>query len=242
VEPVGAEAGAGIGVDTSGSVGEVVGGTVVEISPETIAELTCPPRPAPPADAPLLERLVADSVAGSSVARDRLLAEIHPLVLRYCRGRLGRQETVIGSADDVAQEVCLAVVGALPSYKIKGLSFRAFVYGIAAHKVTDAFRAIGRNRSEPMAELPDVAVTHDGPEQRLLAGELAERLGGLLHRLTPRQREVLILRIVAGLSAEEVAHIVGSTPGAVRVTQHRALNRLRTVMAVTPDLGRYGDA
>ncbi len=43
----------------------------------------------------------------------------------------------------------MAVVGALPGYRIKGLSFRAFVYGIAAHKVTDAFRAIGRNRSEP---------------------------------------------------------------------------------------------
>jgi RNA polymerase sigma-70 factor, ECF subfamily len=215
--------------------------TVVEISPETIAGLSAPVRPVLPADAPLLERLVADAVAGDLVAREHLLAEIQPLVLRYCRGRLGRQETVIGSADDVAQEVCLAVVGALPSYKIKGLSFRAFVYGIAAHKVTDAFRAIGRNRSEPMAELPDVAVTHDGPEQRLLAGELAERLGGLLHRLTPRQREVLILRIVAGLSAEEVAHIVGSTPGAVRVTQHRALNRLRAVMASTPEMARYGE-
>ena len=126
-------------------------------------------------------------------------------MLRYCRGRLGRQETVIGSADDVAQEVCLAVVSALAGYTVKGLSFRAFVYGIAAHKVTDAFRAIGRNRTEPMAELPDAPVLHDGPEQRLLAGELAERLGGLLHRLTPRQREVLILRIAVGLSAEETA-------------------------------------
>jgi RNA polymerase sigma-70 factor, ECF subfamily len=203
----------------------------VEISPEIIAALSAPPAPAVPAEIPLLERLVAAAVAGDVPARERLLVEIHPLVLRYCRGRLGRQETVIGSADDVAQEVCLAVVGALPNYTIKGLSFRAFVYGIAAHKVTDAFRAIGRNKSEPMAELPDTAVLHDGPEQRLLAGELAERLSGMLHRLTPRQREVLILRIVAGLSAEEVAHIVGSTPGAVRVTQHRALNRLRAVMS-----------
>lgn len=179
---------------------------------------------------PLLERLVAASVAGDERARAQLLGEIQPLVLRYCRGRLGRQETVIGSADDVAQEVCLAVVSALPNYTIKGLSFRAFVYGIAAHKVTDAFRAIGRNRCEPMADLPDAPVLHDGPEQRLLAGELLERLGGLLQHLTPRQREVLVLRIAVGLSAEETAQAVGSTPGAVRVTQHRALNRLRGVL------------
>lgn len=223
--------------------------TVVEISPEILAGIGAPlpgplpgPLPAPrrpePAETPLVEKLVARAVGGDERARDLLLAEIHPLVLRYCRGRLGRQETVIGSADDVAQEVCLAVVGALPTYKIKGLSFRAFVYGIAAHKVTDAFRAIGRNRSEPMAELPDTAVTHDGPEQRLLAGEQSERLTVLLNRLTPRQREVLILRIANGLSADEVAHIVGSTPGAVRVTQHRALNRLRSVMVGHPDAPR----
>ena len=180
--------------------------------------------------APVLERLVPAAVAGDERARRQLLAELQPLVQRYCRGRLGRTEAVIGSADDVAQDVCLAVISALPHYEIKGLSFRAFVYGIAAHKVTDAFRAIGRNRTEPVAELPDSPILHDGPEQRLLAAELGERLGHLLHRLTPRQREVLVLRIAVGLSAEETAQTVGSTPGAVRVTQHRARNRLRGVL------------
>jgi RNA polymerase sigma-70 factor, ECF subfamily len=178
-------------------------------------------------DPPLLESLLRAAVAGEPRARERLLAEIHPLVLRYCRARLGRQETVMGSADDVAQEVCLAVVNALPGYTLRGLSFRAFVYGIAAHKVTDAFRAIGRNRAEPVADIPDTPLAHEGPEHHLLQVELTERLGALLHLLTPRQREVLVLRIAVGLSAEETALAVGSTPGAVRVTQHRALNRLR---------------
>jgi RNA polymerase sigma-70 factor (ECF subfamily) len=178
-------------------------------------------------DPPLLESLLRGAVAGELRARERLLTEIHPLVLRYCRARLGRQETVIGSADDVAQEVCLAVVNALPGYTLRGLSFRAFVYGIAAHKVTDAFRAIGRNRAEPMADIPDTPLVHGGPEHHLLQAELTERLGELLHLLTDRQREVLVLRIAVGLSAEETAQVVGSTPGAVRVTQHRALNRLR---------------
>jgi RNA polymerase sigma-70 factor, ECF subfamily len=182
---------------------------------------------APEPDPPVLEGLLRAAVQGDQRARDGLLAEIHPLVLRYCRARLGRQETVIGSADDVAQEVCLAVVNALPGYTLRGLSFRAFVYGIAAHKVTDAFRAIGRNRSEPVADIPDAPLALDGPEYHLLQVELTERLGALLHLLTPRQREVLVLRIAVGLSADETAQAVGSTPGAVRVTQHRALNRLR---------------
>ena len=131
-----------------------------------------PLRPSVPRSIRRWSSLVAAAVAGDRRAREQLLAEIHPLVLRYCRGRLGRQETVIGSADDVAQEICLAVVNALGSYTVKGLSFRAFVYGIAAHKVTDAFRAIGRNRTEPMAELPDAPTPQDDPEQQALAGEL----------------------------------------------------------------------
>jgi RNA polymerase sigma-70 factor (ECF subfamily) len=197
--------------------------------PEEVPETSGRSLPEPAA----LEQFVAGAVEGDTRARDELLTEIRPLVLRYCRGRLGRQETVIGSAEDVAQDVCLAVVNALPTYTVKGLSFRAFVYGIAAHKVTDAFRAIGRNRSEPVAEVPDMAVSHDGPEHRVLAVELNHRLGGLLDTLTERQREVLVLRLAVGLSAEETAKTVGSTPGAVRVTQHRALGRLRQLVAET---------
>jgi len=186
--------------------------------------------PVPEGPAEQLEALVGDAAAGHPAARDALLALIHPMVLRYCRARLGRQESVIGAAEDVAQDVCLAVVRALPNYTVKGLSFRAFVYGIAAHKVTDAFRAIGRNRSEPVPEVPDTVSGAESPEHRALAVELGERLGELLHTLTPRQREVIVLRVAVGLSAEETAHAVRSTPGAVRVTQHRALTRLRQVL------------
>ena len=203
--------------------------TPLPIIPPPVAEQGDEPPPS------LLESLVGGAVAGDPLARERLLGEIHPMVLRYCRGRLGRQESVTGSAEDVAQEVCLAVVNALPGYTLRGLSFRAFVYGIAAHKVTDAFRAMGRNRTEPVADMPDSPQLTDGPEHRLLQVELTERLGGLLGRLTPRQREVLVLRIAVGMSAEETAQAVGSTPGAVRVTQHRALNRLRRMLVGAGD-------
>jgi RNA polymerase sigma-70 factor, ECF subfamily len=174
--------------------------------------------------------LIVAAVRGDRRARDELLALIQPLVLRYCRGKMGRQESVLGSADDVAQEVCVAVVSALGIYQPAGLSFRAFVYGIAAHKVADAFRAIGRNRTEPVAELPDVPVAANGPEQHALTAERSAALGALLAHLTPRQREVLVLRVAVGLSAEEAARAVGSTTGTVRVTQHRALARLRRLL------------
>ena len=56
-------------------------------------------------------------------------------------------------------------------------------------------------------------------------------MGKLLRLLPDKQREILVLRVVVGLSAEETAEAVGSTPGAVRVAQHRALGRLRKEIA-----------
>jgi RNA polymerase sigma-70 factor (ECF subfamily) len=56
-----------------------------------------------------------------------------------------------------------------------------------------------------------------------------------------KQREILVLRVVVGLSAEETAIAVGSTPGAVRVAQHRALNKLRNAMPTSVLIGRFDD-
>lgn len=173
---------------------------------------------------------VADAITGDDVATARLLATIRPLVVRYCRARVGRHERSFASADDVAQEVCLAVLTALPSYRDQGRPFLAFVYGIAQHKVADAHRAAARNRADPVPEIPDSVAETAGPEQRVLRSELNERLSRLLAVLPPKQREIVVLRVVVGLSADETASAVGSTPGAVRVAQHRALARLRRLL------------
>ncbi len=178
-----------------------------------------------------LNVLVGAAVDGERDAVEGVLSRIRPLVLRYCRARVGSQEKTFASADDVAQEVCLAVLTALPSYRDQGRPFLAFVYGIAAHKVADAHRSAARNRAEPVPEIPDSPEVADGPEERAMQGELAERMNKLLSMLPDKQREILILRVVVGLSAEETAEAVNSTPGAVRVAQHRALGRLRNILA-----------
>jgi RNA polymerase sigma-70 factor, ECF subfamily len=178
-----------------------------------------------------LDAVVADAVTGDRDALREVLETIRPIVVRYCRARVGAFERSGLSADDVAQEVCLAAVMALPRYRDRGRPFLAFVYGIAAHKVADAYRAVGRDLSYPTETVPERRSAEPGPEQAAVDADSVTRMSELLEILPDKQREILILRVVVGLSAEETAEAVGSTAGAVRVAQHRALARLKTAIA-----------
>jgi RNA polymerase sigma-70 factor (ECF subfamily) len=95
--------------------------------------------------------------------------------------------------------------------------------------VADAQRAGFRDRSDVTDALPERADERPGPEDSVVAAAEAAEAAALLDRLPPAHRELLLLRVVAGLSAEETGAALGMTPGAVRVAQHRALARLRTL-------------
>lgn len=172
-----------------------------------------------------LEELVPRAAAGEGRALQRVVELVYPLVLRYARVRLGggRQPT----AEDVAQEVCLAVATSIRGYVDRGRPFMAYVYGIASNKVADAHRAYARDVATPVDQVPDLEIDEESPEQFALVAAGSNRVRELLDLLGEKPREILILRIFVGLSAEETAEIVGSTPGAVRVAQHRALATLR---------------
>ena len=174
-----------------------------------------------------LRSLVSRAVDGDDEAAEALLTHLRPMVVRYCRGRLGRVPAADFAADDAAQEVLLAVLNALPRYRDEGRPFEAFVFGIAAHKVADLQRAAFRS-AIPTDQLPDSTDLNLTPEERAVqAGEI-DMANALLERLPANLRELLVLRVAVGLSAEETGRALGMTPGAVRVAQHRALSRLRS--------------
>ena len=174
--------------------------------------------------------LASLAARGHPEAIEDLLERIRPMVLRYCRARLGRITGHYYVADDVAQEVCLAVLSALPRYRDMGRPFASFVFGIASHKVADATRNASR-LAVPYDDLPDGPDDGPGPEETVVAYIEAQRARALLAQLPHHLRELLILRVVTGLSAEETGNVLGMSAGAVRVAQHRALARLR-VLAV----------
>jgi RNA polymerase sigma-70 factor (ECF subfamily) len=175
-----------------------------------------------------LATLAQRAAGGDASARDLLLTQVRVIVHRYCRARIGRLPAGQHTADDVAQEVCIAVLSALPRYEDRGRPFEAFVFGIAAHKVADAQRAAMR-APMPTDLLPDAIDDGPGPADQVVRADEAARARDLLDLLPPAQRELLILRVTVGLSAEETGRALDMTPGAVRVAQHRALARLRVL-------------
>lgn len=182
---------------------------------------------------PDLGELTDLAVDGDRKAVEALIEQVRPMVVRYCRTRLGRFSGQYHIADDVAQEVCIAVLSALPRYRKEGRPFASFVYGIASHKVADAMRSALR-AAVPTEDLPDAPDEHPGPEETVVRHHEAQRARALLARLPDNQRDLLILRVIAGLTAEETGQMLGMTPGAVRVAQHRALSRLRTLARAEP--------
>jgi RNA polymerase sigma-70 factor (ECF subfamily) len=127
-------------------------------------------------------------------------------------------------------------MNALPRYQNLGRPFTAFVFGIAAHKVTDAHRSAARNRALPVYDVPDQADSAPDPEAVAISAATSQEVRDLLATLPEGHREVLVMRIVMGMSAEETGRALGMSPGAVRVAQHRALGRLRRRALATQEV------
>ncbi|WP_208406052.1 RNA polymerase sigma factor ShbA [Amycolatopsis granulosa] len=183
-----------------------------------------------------LDPAVREAATGDHGAVARLIEMITPVAVRYCRARLGGRDLSYLSADDVAQEVCLAVLHALPQYQDRGGSFLYLVHAIASNKVADAYRLVSRDRSDPVAELPESPLADNEPEKHALDVDLGDRMTKLLATLPQLQQEIVTLRIAVGLSANETAEALGISAGNVRVTQHRALGKLRALITREGDL------
>ena len=162
-----------------------------------------------------LRDLAALAGNGDRTALNDLLTRVRAVAHRYVRSRLWTYPGGADMVDDVAQEVCVAVFGALGRYRDEGRPFEAFVYGIAARKVADAQRAFAvADVSTP--DLPDGADESPTPEEHAVRHSEVQHIMGLLDKLPEKLREILRLRVVAGLSAEETGRALGMTPGASR--------------------------
>lgn len=157
--------------------------------------------------------------AGGDWAWERLFESVAAQV----RGYLAAQGAA--DPDNLTGEVLLGLVTGVATFEGDEPQFRSWVFLMAHHRLVDERRRdhrrldvasrVPRSESEAGADADVVG--------RLGDSEWAERLA----MLSDDQRNVVLLRVVAGLSAEETARTLGKRPGTVRVLQHRALAKLR---------------
>ena len=165
------------------------------------------------ADFPIV---LAAAQRGENDAITVLYRALNPLLLRYFKANATRV------AEDLTQEVWLSAAPRLHTFEGDEHQFRTWMFTVARRRLVDHWRAAGRRVSEVQAEVDPVAVVGADPSARV---EGEDAIAELTAGLNEEQREVILLRVVAGLSVEEVAELVDKSPGAVRVIQHRAVRK-----------------
>jgi len=174
--------------------------------------------------------LVIAAVQGDESAWRELVRVVGPAVLAYARAQGSRDP------DDILGDVLTGLVRSIGTFHGDLGGFKAWAVRVAHSRIVDERRRATRRPALSMAEPPEPRLA-DFAEDLVGSAWVEEALSDLL----PLHRDVLLLRVIAGLSADETAEIVGKRPGAVRTIQHRALARLRERLAVDPVTdGRHG--
>jgi RNA polymerase sigma-70 factor (ECF subfamily) len=156
-------------------------------------------------------------------AFDALYRRYLERVFRYLRAHVGSDD----EAADLAQQVFLKALDALPRYRPRGTPFAAWLFQIARHVAADAHRR--RRPTVTWDVVPEALhpLDEQEPEEALLRREALARLGELLARLDAPKRELLALRFAAGLTAPEIAKVVGKSPDAVKKQLSRTIQMLK---------------
>jgi len=156
------------------------------------------------------------------------LSEIYDLYSRKIHSYIYRRLGDVHLAEDLTAEVFLKMLEAAQSRKFARTSLSAWLYRIAHNLVVDHFRSQPQSEVEPWDERLRAAV--DDPTVVVEAKLAQQGLRAALSHLTQEQQQVIVLRFGEGLSAPQVAGVLGKSEGAVRALQHRALGTLRRTM------------
>jgi RNA polymerase sigma-70 factor (ECF subfamily) len=181
-------------------------------------------------DVELAARAVVDR-AVFGVLYDRYAASVY----RYCYRRLGERT----AAEDATSGTFLRAIEALPSFRGRGPSgcFRAWLFAIAHSVVVNSTRRRAESALDDTYEVADPAAS---PEETAIAVDDRRQIVALLASLPEDQRRVIELRL-AGLSSNEIAESIGRSVAAVKMLQHRAMQRFRRTMAAQTAPGVESD-
>lgn len=172
------------------------------------------------------EQTLAAARRGDESALASLYTSLQPALLGYLRSRRP------GDAEDLASETWLSVARGLRTFRGGEDGFRRWVFTIARRRLIDLGRDEARRPSVVVADTEAVSELASADAETDALDSLATREAlELIAQLPAKEAEIVVLRVIAGLSTEDVAAITGRTAVGVRVTQHRALRRLRGILS-----------
>ena len=172
------------------------------------------------------EPVLAAAQCGAPWALERIYEILAPAVAGYLRVQ-GAVEP-----EDLTSDVFYSALSRIASFRGNESQFRSWVFTIAHNRLVDERRARMRRPLAVEQDGAEAASTQAGGdvEEEALRRLSTERVRGLCDRLVPDQRDVLLLRMVGGLSLEQTAEALDKTEGAVKALQHRAVGALRRLM------------
>jgi RNA polymerase sigma-70 factor (ECF subfamily) len=170
--------------------------------------------------------LIAAARAGRPEAWDRLYRWLAPAVAGYVRMQGARD------VDDLTSETFLAVFRNIRTFGGTAANFRSWVFVIAHRRLQDERRRSAR-RPMPADDFDEAAPTLAAPldtADEVLRALATARVIEVCDCLPSEQRSVLLLRIIGDLTVDQVAEVLGKSPGAVKQLQRRAFEAVRTMV------------
>ncbi len=147
-----------------------------------------------------------------------------PALFRYAYRLLGDMQL----AEECVSETFSRLLQALHKGAGPTLDLRAYLYRVAHNWITDYYR---RKPSWDISLVDYRGIDHQSNPAHLLTQQVEiQRLRAALLRLPAEQQQVILLRVLEGLSHEDVATLMGKTPEATRALQYRALTALRRML------------
>ena len=170
-----------------------------------------------------IQHLVEQAQRGETAAFSSLYEEFSQAVFRFLYYRIGDRQT----AEDLTAEVFIRVIRSIRKYKPRQ-PFRAWLFRIARNIAIDHQRKFGKRQEEELAET--LTGNLISPEEATSLTIDSDQLKRALERLTPDQRDVIVLRFIGEMRIAEVAAALGKTQSSVKSLQSRGLLVLSQVM------------
>ena len=172
------------------------------------------------------EPALAAARAGADWAWAELYREHAPAVLGYLRARRAPDP------EDLLGEVFLQLVRDLHRFEGDANGFRAWVFTVAHRRLLDSLRSARRRpQVDGGRELDELSGAVGDAEEEALTTLRNQQIAEMLACLSPDQQSVVLLRVIADLTVEQVASVIGKKPGAVKALQRRGLAALAREMS-----------